>query len=286
MLARLLAPLFVVLWSSGFVGAKLGLPYAEPLTFLTLRYACVIVLMGAAALLWRAPWPRGRAILHIAVAGVLIQTTYLAGVFDAIHHGLPAALVALIVGLQPIITAIVAGWLLKEKVTARQWLGLAAGFAGVALVVTHSRDPGLGQNWDMRALWPAIAALAGITLGTLYQKRFCPSFDLRAGSVIQFGASLLVTLPLAWGVETMQVTWSKPFVFALGWLVLMLSVGAISLLNLLIRRGNAVAVTSLFYLTPAVTALIAWLLFREHMQPLALAGMAVAVFGVWLARKK
>ncbi|MFT4171535.1 MAG: DMT family transporter [Rhodocyclaceae bacterium] len=285
MYARLLAPLFVVLWSSGFVGAKLGLPYAEPLTFLCLRYVFVILIMGAAALVARAPWPRGRALAHVAVAGVLIQAVYLGGVFMAIRHGLPAAIVALIVGLQPIITAVSAGWLLGERVTLRQWLGLAAGFVGVAMVVTHSRDPGLSATWNMHALWPAIAALAGITLGTLYQKRFCPKFDLRAGAVVQFSASLAVTAPIAMLVETMQVAWTGTFVFALGWLVLMLSVGAISLLNLLIRRGSAVTVTSLFYLTPAMTALLAWLLFHEHMQAWAIAGMALAVFGVWLARR-
>jgi drug/metabolite transporter (DMT)-like permease len=285
MFARLLAPLFVVLWSSGFVGAKLGLPYAEPLTFLCLRYFFVIAIMGTAAWFAHAPWPRGRQLAHVAMAGVLIQAVYLGGVFMAIRYGLPAAIVALIVGLQPIITAVSAGWLLGEQVTLRQWLGLAAGFAGVAMVVTHSRDPGLSQTWNVHALWPAIAALAGITLGTLYQKRFCPRFDLRTGAVVQFGASIAVTLPLAMQIETMQVTWSGTFMFALGWLVLMLSVGAISLLNVLIRRGSAVTVTSLFYLTPAMTALLAWLLFHEHMQPWAIAGMALAVFGVWLARR-
>jgi len=287
MLERLLAPLFVLLWSTGFIGAKYGLPYADALHFVCARYALVIVLMGLAALVWRAPWPRdARQIAHIAVAGVLMQAVYLGGVFMAIQQGLPAALTSLIVGLQPILTALVAGWMLGERVSGRQWQGLLLGFIGVVLVVTHSRTPGLANPWALSALLPAVLALAGITLGTLYQKRFCPSFDLRSGAVIQFAASLVVTLPLALTFEPRPIVWSGTFVFALLWLVLMLSLGAISLLNLLIRKGSAVKVTSLFYLTPAVTALCAWLLFNESLSSLALLGMAIAVLGVWLARAR
>jgi drug/metabolite transporter (DMT)-like permease len=286
LLDRLAAPLFVFLWSTGFIGAKLGLPYAGPLSFLLTRYAFVVVLMLAAALIFRAPWPRDRrAVLHIAVAGVLIQATYLGGVFMSIKAGLPAALSALVVGLQPVITALAAGWLLGERVTRQQWLGLVLGFCGVALVVTHSRTPGLGHAWPMIALLPAVVALAGITLGTLYQKRFCPSFDLRSGAVIQFGASALLTLPVALSIESLHIEWSGQFIFALGWNVVMLSVVAISLLNVLIRRGRAVKVTSLFYLTPPTTALLAWLMFDETLQGLALLGMALAAFGVWLSRR-
>ncbi|HSD36291.1 MAG TPA: DMT family transporter [Rhodocyclaceae bacterium] len=283
---RFLAPVFVFLWSTGFISAKLGLPFAEPLTFLCARYALVIMVMLVATRIFRAPWPISRReVAHIAIAGALIQATYLGGVFIAIHQGLPAGLTALIVGLQPIVTALAAGWLLGEKVTRAQWIGLALGFIGVALVVTHSRAPGLSNTWSLSALWPAIAALAGITLGTVYQKRFCPKFDLRTGAVIQFSASLLLTLPVAAATETLRIDWSGQFVFAWLWAVLMLSVTAISVLNILIRRGTAVRVTSLFYLTPAVTALLAWLLFRESLQALALLGMAIAVFGVWLSRR-
>lgn len=286
MLERALAPIFVFLWSTGFIGAKLGLPYAGPLAFLLARYAIVIVVMLAAAFAFRAPWPRDvRGVLHIAVAGVLIQATYLGGVFMSIHQGLPAALSSLVVGLQPLLTALVAGSLLGERVTRAQWLGLALGFAGVALVVTHSRNPGLGQAWPWHALLPAVAALVGITLGTLYQKRFCPHFDLRSGAVIQFAASIVVTLPLAVATNDMHIAWNGHFLFALLWLVLMLSVGAISVLNVLIRRGTAVRVTSLFYLTPPTTALMAWLLFGDSLQVLALLGFALAAFGVWLSRR-
>jgi len=283
---RALAPIFVFLWSTGFISAKLGLPFAEPLTFLCARYVLVIALMLAATRIFRAQWPNSRRdVMHIAMAGALIQATYLGGVFMAIHQGLPAGLTALIVGLQPIVTALAADWLLREKVTRAQWMGLALGFCGVALVVLHSRTPGMSDAWNISALWPAIGALAGITLGTVYQKRFCPAFDLRTGAVIQFSASLLLTLPIAAASETLHIDWTAQFVFALLWAVCMLSLTAISVLNILIRRGTAVHVTSLFYLTPPTTALIAWLLFNESLQALALLGMALAVFGVWLSRR-
>ncbi|HEX5125459.1 MAG TPA: DMT family transporter, partial [Rhodocyclaceae bacterium] len=237
------------------------------------------------ALIFRATWPRDRmSILHIAIAGVLMQAAYLGGVFMSIHLGLPAAVTALVVGLQPIITALLAGWWLRERVSRYQWIGLALGFCGVALVVTHGRV-GLNSDWPTIALLPAAVSLISITLGTLYQKRFCPSFDLRSGAVIQFAASALVTLPIAAGTETLHIEWSTQFIFALSWLVFMLSIGAISVLNVLIRRGTAVRVTSLFYLTPAVTALMAWALFGETMQMPAIAGLAIAALGVWLARR-
>lgn len=287
MLERLLAPVFVLLWSTGFIGAKFGLPFAGALSFVSARCALVIVLMLLAAWLLRAPWPREwRQVMHIAVAGVLMQATYLDGVFVAIQHGLPAALTSLIVGLQPILTALAAGYLLGEQVSRRQWFGLLLGFGGVLLVVLNSRNPGLGNPWALTALWPAVIALLGITLGTLYQKRFCPSFDLRSGAVIQFSASLLVTLPLALHFEPQPIIWQPQFIFALLWLVLMLSVVAISLLNILIRRGSAVRVSSLFYLTPAVTAVLAWALFGERLGVLAVLGMAIAAAGVWLARSR
>ncbi len=287
--ATALAPfvplLFVVLWSTGFIGAKLGLPDCEPLTLLSLRYASVLVLMGAVALATRAPWPATRAQwLHIGVAGLLIHAVYLGGVFTAIRLGLPAGVTALVVGLQPVLTALGAGLFLHERVRATQWAGLALGLAGVVLVVAH-KVAGSGGPAAARLLVPAVTALVGITAGTLYQKRFCPSFDLRTGSVVQFLPCLVVTALVAWRTETMVVHWTPAFVFALGWLVLVLSLGAVSLLNVLIRRGSAVNVASLFYLTPPVTALIAWAMFGETLTGLALAGMAVTVFGVWLARK-
>ena len=280
--ARFVPLLFVVLWSTGFIGAKLGLPDAEPLTLLSLRYAAVLLLMGVVVVLTRAPWPRTkRECMHIAVSGLLVHAVYLGGVFTAIRLGLPAGVTALVVGLQPVLTALGAGLFLHERVRPTQWAGLALGLAGVVLVVAHK----VGGGAVVALLAPAVLALVGITAGTLYQKRFCPSFDLRTGSLIQFLPCLLVTAFVAWRSETMVVHWTPAFLFALGWLVLVLSLGAVSLLNVLIRSGSAVNVASLFYLTPPTTALIAWAMFGETLTGLALAGMGLTVFGVWLARK-
>ena len=281
-----LAPLlFVALWSTGFIGAKLGLPYVEPLTFLTIRFAIVSVLMLAVVTLLRAPWPpRGRAWLHIGVSGLLVHGVYLGGVFMAIGHGLPSGITALVVGLQPLLTALVAGALLGGRVRRAQWMGLALGFAGVALVVA-GKVATVPPGALVGMLVPAVVALLGITAGTLYQKRFCPAFDLRTGSVLQYLPCVVVMGLLAYATETMAVHWSGEFLFALGWLVLVLSLGAVSLLNLLIRRGGAVNVASLFYLTPPMTALVAWAVFRETLSGSALVGMALAALGVWLARQ-
>ena len=274
--------LFVFLWSTGFIGAKFGLPYAEPLSFLLTRYGLVIGLMLAIALIMRAPWPKDPAQwLHIGVSGVLVHAFYLGGVFVAIAHGLPAGITALVVGMQPLLTACSAGWLLGEKVSARQWGGLALGFVGVGLVVSGKfGDAALGPM-----LWPAVVALLAITAGTLYQKRFCARFDLRTGSVIQFVPTAIVTAIAVALFEDYRIDWTGEFLFALGWLVLVLSLGAISLLNLLIRSGSAVNVASLFYLTPPTTALIAWAVFGETLAPVAVVGMAVAVAGVWLVAR-
>lgn len=283
----LLPLLFVLLWSTGFIGAKLGLPYAEPLTFLSTRYVLVIAVMLLVALASRAPWPTSWATTgHIAATGLLLHGLYLGGVFVSIKHGLPAGVTALVVGMQPLLTAVGAGWFLGERVSTRQWLGLALGFVGVALVVGgRARLDTVTTDTLWHMLWPALIALMGITVGTLYQKRFCPRFDLRTGSVIQFVPALLLTGLFAAQTETLQIEWHGRFVFALLWLVLVLSVGAISLLNLLIRQGSATNVASLFYLTPPVTAVIAWALFGETLSLPAIVGMAVAVSGVWLARR-
>ncbi|WP_371324175.1 DMT family transporter [Dechloromonas sp. ZY10] len=273
---------FVFLWSTGFIGAKFGLPHAEPLSFLLVRYLLVIGLLGAVVLVTRAPWPARRDWLHIGISGLLVHALYLGGVFVAIAHGLPAGVTALVVGMQPLLTAAAAGWLLGERVVARQWLGLALGFVGVALVLAgrFSLNAELGPQ-----LLPALLALLGITGGTLYQKRFCPKFDLRSGALIQFVPSALLTALAVLLFEDFRIDWRGEFVFALGWLVLVLSLGAISLLNLLIRSGSAVNVASLFYLTPPTTALLAWLLFGENLTLTAGLGMALAAGGVYLVAR-
>ena len=281
-LLPLLPLLFVLLWSTGFIGAKYGLPYASPLTFLSLRYIALVLMLGILALVLRVPWPGTlRLCLHLSVSGLLIHAIYLGGVFTAISQGLPAGVVSLLVGLQPLLTAVLAGVMLGERVIGRQWLGLALGLIGSVLVLSARLEGGFG--WA--GVLPALTALIGITLGTLYQKRYCPHFDWRSGAVIQFGAAALVTIPLAWWVEGWQVEWTGEFIFALSWLVLVLSIGAISLLNHLIRSGTAVNVASLFYLVPPTTVVIAWSLFGEQLTFVQLLGLGVAVTGVALARR-
>ena len=281
-LSRIFPLLFVVLWSTGFIGARLGLPHTEPLTFLFVRFTAVVLLMLAIALATRAPWPQGaRAWFHIGVSGLLLHGVYLGGVFIAISLGLPAGVAALVVGVQPLLTAVGAGWLLGETVVRRQWLGLLLGLAGVALVVANK----LGTVFALSALLPCAVALLAITAGTLYQKRFCPAFDWRSGAVAQFVPTALATGLGAWLFETGRMDLTGEMVFALVWLVLVLSVGAVSLLNWLIRQSSAVNIASLFYLVPPCTAIVAWALFGESFSQLALGGMALVVGGVYLARK-
>lgn len=282
--AALAPPLFVILWSTGFVASKLGVRYVEPFTFLSLRFAFVLMLMLPLALVLRAKWPATpREAAHIAVAGALIQGGYLGGCFSAVFHGMPAGVISLIVGLQPIVTAFAAAPFLKERVTATQWLGLALGFGGVILV--------MWQKVSLEGLTPvsmawAVLALLSITAGTVYQKRNCPTFDLRTGSVIQFAVALAMLLPLAYVTETMKVDWTNELVFALAWLVLVLSIGAISLLFYLIERGEATRVASLFYLTPITTAAMAYAVFGETLRTTALAGMVIGIIGVALVVRK
>jgi drug/metabolite transporter (DMT)-like permease len=272
--------LFVLLWSTGFIGARLGMPHAEPMTFLTLRFALTAALLAGAAALLRAPWPRRPADWgHLSVAGLLMHGVYLGGVFVAIRLGLEAGLSALIVSLQPLLVAASAGLLLGERVGPRAWLGLGLGLCGVALVL--GRKLGLSGTQALGAL-TCVAALAGITVGTLYQKRFCSGHDLRTGNFVQFAAATLACGLLALAFETRRVDWTPELVFALLWLVLVLSVGAISLLYVLLRRGAASRVASLFFLVPPTTALIAWPLFGEQLGPLELLGMALTVAGVAL----
>lgn len=278
--------LFVILWSTGFIGAKFGLPHADALAFLSVRYALVIVLMTGLALMMQAPWPKSlRLWIHLGITGLLLHAGYLGGVFIAIDHGLPAGITSLIVGMQPLLTAILAGWLLHETVTHKQWLGIVLGLIGVTLVITGRADMTSLGKIDPLQLIPVLFALVSITLGTLYQKKFCPVFDLRTGAVVQFIPTLIVTSLLVPVLGNWQMDWTGEFIFALSWLVLVLSLGAISLLSLLIRQSGAVSVSSLFYLTPAVTALMAWVLFNERLSLIQLVGMIIAISGVWLARK-
>lgn len=271
---------FVGLWATGFIGGKLGLPYAEPLTFLLIRFIAVLLILVPIAYFMKAPWPARRVdYIHTAIAGLLLHAGYLGGVFSAIHHGMSAGVVALIVGLQPVLTAILAALWFKDKVTRIQWIGLTLGFIGVALVVSGKSN--LGQA-DTASYVLALVALLSITFGTLYQKRYCPNLNLLSGTAIQFAACALLYLLLAPSLETMQVQWTGQFIFALSWLVIVLSIASIMLLYVLIRSGAATRVTSLFYMVPPATAVMAWLIFGESMTGWALVGMAICGLGVLL----
>jgi drug/metabolite transporter (DMT)-like permease len=273
---------FVVIWASGFVVAKYAAPYAEPLSFLVVRYAGVVVLMLALAVLAAAPWPRGRQVLHIAVAGIGIQAGYLGGVWAAVAAGMPAGVAALVVNLQPVLTAALTG-LIGERLGRRQVAGLMLGFAGVALVVSNRLTT---EGLSPLTLGLTVMALLAITTGTLYQKRFCPHFDLRTGQVVQFVAAGLVTLPFALAFESFRFDWTPQLAGALAWSVLVLTGGGISLLFLMLRRGAAAQVTSYFYLVPGLTALMAFAMFGESLGLVAIGGMLLTVLGVALATRQ
>jgi drug/metabolite transporter (DMT)-like permease len=268
---------FVLLWSSGFIGARYGLPYIEPMTFLAVRMIFVVLIMGAIALITRARWPRGAEIGHSLAAGSLVHGLYLGGVFVAISQGVPAGISALIPGLQPILTSTLAGRFMGEKVTRLQWFGLALGLVGVLMVLHDRRMVAEGSVLGWIA---SFASLIGITLGALYQKRYCGAIDWRAGNTVQYiGACVLFGLA-AFAFETRVIHWTGELVFALVWLVFVLSVAAVALMYWLIRRSAATGFASLFYLVPAVTALLAFLLFGEKLDALSIAGMVVCAVGV------
>ena len=269
---------FVVLWASGFIGAKLGLPYAEPMTFLTVRMGGVILLLGLIIMFTGPGWPSRDGMLHSAVTGFFVHGCYLGGVFEAIDHKLPAGFAALVVSLQPILTSILANRLLGERVTPWQWAGLALGIAGVYLVVQgHTEGGAPPLAWAF-----ATVGLIGMTIGTLYQKRFGGGIEWRTGFLFQYLAAFSLFAVLALLFETRQVQWTGEFFIAIAWLVFVLSIGAIWLLYFLIRHQAAAHVVSLFYLTPPFTALMAWLLFDEQLPLPAFFGMAVCVAGVAL----
>ncbi len=272
-----LPSVFVVLWSTGFVFGKLGMPSTKPFTFLEIRYFIVISVLTMIALVTRAPWPPRRELWRIAVSGLFVHAGYLGGVFAALSFGVEAGVAALVAGLQPVLTAALAGPLLGERVSSRQWLGLALGFAGVVLVVHTKLALGLGTPVGMAF---STFAMLSITAGTLWQKRFCGAMDLRTGSIVQFSASAIVTAPIAIFVEGFPVVWTMNFIIALSWLCLVLSIGAITAMFILIRRGKAAEVASLFFLVPPTTALIAWAMFGEVLEPLSFLGMGMVVLAV------
>ena len=282
-LARVAPGIFVLLWATGFLIAKLGVPYAQPMTILAIRFVVAAAMMASIAFIMRAPWPRSwRRIGHIAAIGILLHAVYLGGCYLAIYGGMPAGMAALIVGFQPILTAAMAGPVLGERTRPLQWIGIATGFIGLMMVLWERIVIDLSHP---AALLFAILSLLGITSATIYQKRFCPSFDLRSGSAIQYIAASLVMVPLTLMLGVGEIIWAPTFIFALTWLVIVLSGVSIALLTWMISRGAASKVASLFYLTPPIAAIGSYFWFDETLSPLALGGMAVIVFGLYLLNR-
>ena len=274
--------LFVLLWSTGFIGARYGLPYVEPLTFLAVRMVFAVVIMAAIAIIGNVRWPDRSEVGHSLVAGSLVHGLCLGGVFTAISQGVPAGISALILGPQPIVTSTLADRFTGEKVTRLQWVGLSLGLVGVLLVL-HDRNivlAGSVLGWVASFL-----SLIGITLGTLYQKRYCGGIDWRTGNVVQYaGAGLLFTLG-AFAFETREIHWTGELIFAMAWLALVLSIAAVGLMYWLIRRSPATGFASLFYLVPAVTAFFAFILFDERLDSISILGMVICAGGVALVNR-
>lgn len=279
---------FVMIWSTGFIVAKFGLPYAPPFTFLAVRFFCSLVCFLVWIKLAGAQWPRGRAQwLHLCVVGLLTHAGYLGGVWLAVKSGMGSGLAALVVGLQPVLTALwvashlggQGGGQSSQRVLPRQWLGLALGLGGLLLVVWHKL--GIGAEATALTLGATVVALLCITAGTLYQKQFVAKTDVRTANAVQIAAALFAMLPFAF-FESEAIIWNAPFVGALAWSVLVLTLGGSSLLYLLIQRGAATAVTSLMYLVPPTTALMAWVLFNEAITLATVAGTVLTAIGVSL----
>jgi drug/metabolite transporter (DMT)-like permease len=283
-LARLAPPLFVVIWATGFIVARLVAPHADPLTFLTLRYLLAILVLAGLVVLVRAPWPvTGRGWRDALISGVLLHGLYLGGVFWSVKHGLPAGIAALIAGLQPLATGLLVGPLLGERVSGRRWAGIAAGFVGAALVV--SPKIGGSDGFPPMALAVCLLAMVSITFGTIWQKRTAQSVDLRTNTVIQYMGAAAVTVPIALLTEQGRLEFVPALWIGLIWAVFGLSIGAIGLLLVLIRRGAVAGVAALLYLVPPASALMAFAIFGETLTPIQIVGMGAAAVGVALASR-
>lgn len=283
--SRFIPPLFVLLWATGFIGARYAMPWAEPFTFLALRFLLAFLFLALIVALMRRRALGPRDAINATVAGALMHGVYLGGVFWAIRHGLPAGLSALIVGLQPLITAVMAGIFLGEKILSRHWAGLAVGFVGVVIVLSPKLADFSG-GVTPATLAASVISVVAMSAGTVWQKRFAGAADLVSGTLWQYLGGALLMLAGSAVFETRLMTVNGEFIFAMAWLVLVLSIGAIFLLMVMIREGEMSKVASLFYLVPAVTAVIAWLLFGEEMSLVQIAGMAVATVGVGLATRR
>ncbi len=275
---------FVILWATGFVTARLVAPHTEPLVFLAIRFGIAALILGGAAAAFRAPWPQGgRQWRDILIAGVLLHGIYLGTVFWSVRHGLPAGISALIVGSQPLLVAFLARPLLGEHVSLRRWAGVAIGFVGIALVL----GPNIGGagGYPASTLVASFVGLASISAGTLWQKRSGGGYDLRSGTAVQYLGATGVVLAGSLLAEEMRIDPAPEFLIGLAWSIFGLSIGAIGLLLLMLRRGAAVGVSSLMFLVPPVSALMGYALFGETLTAIQLVGMALAALGVAVAAR-
>ncbi|KFB08955.1 DMT family transporter [Nitratireductor basaltis] len=281
-LTRFIPALFVLLWATGFIGARYAMPWAEPFTFLWIRFALSIgLLLVMVPFMKLKPMPPATA-LHAAFAGILMHGIYLGGVFWAVRRGLPAGLAGLIVGLQPMLTAIIAGLFIGEHITRRHWAGLAVGLLGVAIVLSPKLGD-IGSGVTITTVSAGLAAVIAMSVGTVWQKRFVKGTDLVSTTLCQYVGGLVLTLPFAFLFESGRFVLTGELVFAMVWLVLVLSLGAIFLLMVLIEKGEVARVASLFYLVPAVTAVMAYVLFGETLTFAQIIGIGITSFGVALA---
>lgn len=282
-LLRAAPAVFVFLWSTGFVGAKYGMAGAEPFTYLSLRFFIAFVLIAMLAVLFHSRWPRNPVeYFHVAVVGCLIHGIYLGGVFAAVYHGLPAGISAIIVSISPLLVAIAAAYWLDEKLSKMNRIGLVLGFVGVILVI--GGDHLMHEDASVLGVILCVASLFGISIGTLYQKRYCSQTDLICGTSVQYlAAAVLLSVPM-FVLETREINWTAEVLGALIWLVVALSVIAVLLLMLMIKHGEANRVASLFYLVPGLTSLETWILFDETLSIAGVCGILLCMFGVYLAR--
>lgn len=281
-LSKWIPVLFVLLWATGFIGAKFALPFAEPFTLLWVRMLITLGIILVLTSHYHPKWPCWQGAAHSMVVGALVHATYLGGVFAAIHAGMSASLSSLLVGMQPILTALVVWVWMGDRIKPRQALGLALGLAGIGMVLLLGKPTSAPLSVTAASFSFAMMALVGITIGTLYQKRFCGKIDLLPGTFYQYLATSLIMGLLSYTFETGDIDWTPTFIAALIWLIFGLSISAILLLMLMIKQGQATKVASYFYLTPPVTAALAWLLFDETLTPWGMAGIALAAYGVYL----
>jgi len=278
LIAKWAPAVFVLLWSTGLIGAKYGLPYSEPITFLWIRFALVTAMLAVIVLVTRPAFPRRPAVWgHIAVTGLLLHSLYLGGVFSAIDAGVDSGISALIIGVQPLLVAVLVGPLLGESLSRRQWAGFVLGLGGLVLVLFKTFEIG---RLPVDGLVANVIALLALVGGQLYQKRFVPAVDIRSGTLIQFAAALVFSFVYAHLFERGDVQWRPDFIFALGWLCIVLSLGAMSLLWYLIRHGAASKTASLFYLVPVGTAVLGYLMFGEVLTLVQILGIALTAAGV------